>query len=93
MHANRWRSVRVVWREHEGSPILAAVIRCVGWAGENVMPFQEVLVRRVSDDVRRRGFGDSSVFFCEALCCCGCSHRGGGGEEKTDGGGEFSGGG
>lgn len=76
MHAYRGRREGIVRREHKGTPILTTVIGRVGWAGENVVPFKDVLFRRMGDNVRRRRFGDGGVFFREAFGCCGCSHRG-----------------
>lgn len=53
VHADCGRRERVVGREHEGAPVLAAVVRSVGRAGEDVVPLEDVPLRGVCDDVGR----------------------------------------
>ena len=38
VHADRWRSERVVGWEYECSPVLPALVGCFGRAGEDVVP-------------------------------------------------------
>ena len=74
VHANGGRREGVVGWEHEGAPVLAAFVWCLGRAGEDVVPFEDVLLRRVGDDVGWRRLGDGSVLLGEALGCCWCRH-------------------
>jgi hypothetical protein len=53
VHADGGRSEWVVWGEHESTPVLAAMIRSVLRPGDNIVPFQDVRLRWVSDDIRR----------------------------------------
>ena len=39
MHADGWGCERVVWWEEECTPVLAVVVRGIGRAGDDVMPF------------------------------------------------------
>lgn len=64
MHADGRRREGVVGWEGEGSPVLAVVVGCVGRAGEDVVPFEDVGFGRVRRDVFGRGFGDGLVFAC-----------------------------
>jgi hypothetical protein len=76
VHANRgWRK-RVVGWEHEGAPVLAAFIGSLRWAGEDVVPLEDVGVAGVGNDVGRWGFSNGGIFFCEALGCCRSRHFG-----------------
>ena len=74
MHAYSGRGERVVWREEEGAPVLAAIVRGVRWASEDVVPFQDILVGRMCRYVGRRRFCDGDVFFGESLSRCRCGH-------------------
>lgn len=38
VHADGWRGEGVVWREEERAPVLAAVVGCLLWAGDDVVP-------------------------------------------------------
>ena len=50
VHADcRWGE-RVVWGEHERAPVLAAFVGGVGWAGQDVVPFEDVGFAGVGDD-------------------------------------------
>ena len=44
MHADGGRGEGVVRGEHEGAPVLAAFVGGVGGAGEDVVPFEDVLL-------------------------------------------------
>lgn len=74
MHADGGRGEGVVRGEHEGAPVLAAFVGGVGGAGEDIVPFEDVLLRGVGDDVGRGGLGDGGVFAGEALGCGGGGH-------------------
>ena len=67
VHADGWGREGVVRREYEGAPVLAAFVGGFGRAGEDVVPFEDVAVGWVRDDVRRRVFGYGFVFSCEAF--------------------------
>lgn len=74
VHADGGWGEGVVGREHEGAPVLAAFVGGFGRAGQDVVPFEDVLLRGVGDDVGWRGFGDGGVLFGEALGCSRCRH-------------------
>lgn len=74
VHADGGRGEGVVWREHERSPVLAAVVRRVGRAGQDVVPLKDIPLGRMRDNVRWRRLGDGCVFSCESLGCCGRRH-------------------
>lgn len=38
VHADGGRGEGVVWREEERAPVLAAVVGCLLWAGDDVVP-------------------------------------------------------
>ena len=50
MHSDGGRCEGVVWGEDERAPVLAAGVGCVGRASEDVVPLENVAVRRVGDD-------------------------------------------
>lgn len=54
VHADGGRGERIVGREHQGAPVLTAVIRGAGRTRENVVPFEDVVLGRVCDDKGRR---------------------------------------
>ena len=76
MHADSGRGERVIWGEHERAPVLAAFVGGVGWAGEDVVPFEDVGFAGVGDDVGRWGGLKVLVFALEALGCCAVGHGG-----------------
>ena len=67
VHANRGRGEGVVWREHERAPVLAAFIGGFGRAGQDVVPFEDVALGGMRNDVGRRVFGNGFVFPGETL--------------------------
>lgn len=44
VHSDRGGCEGVVCWEDEGAPVLAIVVRCIGWAGENIMPSADVSI-------------------------------------------------
>lgn len=62
MHSDCGGSKGVVWREDQGAPVLAVVIWSIWWSGEDVVPFEDVRLRGVGDDVWWRVLGDGFVF-------------------------------
>jgi hypothetical protein len=74
VHADGGRREGVVWREHERAPVLAAFVGGLGRPCEDVVPFEDVLLGRVGDDVGRGRFGDGGVLLGKALGCCWCGH-------------------
>ena len=74
VHADGGGCKRVVGWEGEGAPVLAAVVGCVRRASEDVVPFQDVFLGGVGDDVWWRGLGDGGIFLGEALGGAGGGH-------------------
>lgn len=62
VHADGGWGEGVVGREEEGSPVLAVFVRGVGWAGEDVVPFEDVGFGGVGDYVGGRVGLDGLVF-------------------------------
>ena len=69
VHADRRRRERILGREGQRAPVLAVLVRCLGRAGEDVVPFEDVGVGRVGGDVWWRVACDGQVFFREAFRC------------------------
>lgn len=76
MHADCGGSERVVRWEYKSAPVLAIVVRRSWWAGDNVMPLEDIRFRGVSDDIRRRILRDGFVFASQPLVSCSTRHRG-----------------
>lgn len=51
VHADGGWGEGVVGREEKGSPVLAVFVRGVGWAGQDVVPFEDVGFGGVGDYV------------------------------------------
>ena len=52
MHSDGGRSERISGWKEERTPVLAVMIWCLGRAGKNVMPFENVGFGRVSGNER-----------------------------------------
>ena len=65
VHADCWRCEGVVWWEHERAPVLAAFVGRVRWAGDDVVPFEDVGFGWVGDNELGWIGGDGFVFFCQ----------------------------
>ena len=63
MHANGWRSERVVGGENESAPILAAMVRSVLRTGDDVMP--PCHVSKASHQSNWRGYAHSRMLVSE----------------------------
>ena len=74
MHPDRGGCKGVVRWEYERAPILAAFVGGLGWAGEDVVPFEDVALRGVGDDVGWGRLRHVGIFLCKALGCGGCRH-------------------
>lgn len=75
MHADGRRGERVVWREHEGAPILAALVWCARGAGKDVVPLEYVVLGRMGDNVWRRVLRYRLVLAGQAFGCLRRRHR------------------
>lgn len=64
MHSDCGGCEGVVWRENQGAPILTIVVGCVWRAGKDIMPFEDVGLGGVGNDVWWGVLGDSFVFPC-----------------------------
>lgn len=53
MHPDGGRGEGVVRREEESTPVLPIFIGSFGWAGDNVVPFEDITLRWVRDYIRR----------------------------------------
>lgn len=67
MHANGGRGKGIVRGKHKSTPVLAAMIRCVLRAGNNIVPFQDVTLGWMGNDIRRRVLGNGFEFACQTL--------------------------
>jgi len=74
VHSNSRRSERVVWWEDEGTPVLTVVVWGLLRAGYYVVPFQNVVLGWVGNDVWWRIRLDSLVLAGETLGRCLCRH-------------------
>ena len=80
VHADRRRGKRIVGWKVKSSPILTAFVGGAGWAGEDVVPFEDVAFAGVGGDEGWRVGGDGGVFAGEAFvgragghgCWCEC---------------------
>lgn len=75
MHADSWRSERIIRWECQSAPVLPVVIGCVGWAGQDVVPFEDVGFARMGGDVfgrvtRKGGIFASKSFMSGFGCHC-----------------------
>ena len=62
VHADRGGSKGIVGREEERAPVLAVRVGGVGRTGEDVVPFQDIVFGRVSDDEWRGISLDGGIF-------------------------------
>ena len=70
MHADCGRCEGVVGREHQRAPVLSAGVGSVGRAGEDVVPFENVCLGGMSDDIWGWVLLDVLVFAGKALVGC-----------------------
>lgn len=67
MHPDGGWGEGVVGGKEESAPVLAVVVGGRRWAGQDVVPFQDVGLGRVSDNVGRRVGLDGGVFSVQLL--------------------------
>lgn len=67
MHADCGWGERVFGGKGESSPVLAVVIGSVWWAGEDVVPFEDVGLGGAGGDELGRRFLEVLVFTCETF--------------------------
>ncbi len=67
MHADGGWSERVIGREHQSAPVLSVFVGGFRWSGEYIVPFENVALGRMSDDIGRRILRDGFVFLSETF--------------------------
>lgn len=67
VHTDCWWCERVVGWENESAPVLAAFIGGLGWAGEDIVPFENVGFAWMGGDVWRWAGREGGVFAGQAF--------------------------